>query len=481
MIAGAHMTTASTPESSEGAPDAQRLGRDAAQSLADARSQAGALHEPGQREIYRERLARAIALASGALVAAEKEAAGDVHAPPELAAARAGRAAVASSARSTLALAHAARADDALHGARQLSLSAQRAPTRDACDAGWVRVEAIAAGAEASARVAAEVAAEIERDAPGSALARRMRAAAGKAEAAGREARQLVEARNHAYTFHTDGGFSFGEGWYVAAAAVLADVAIQIEPSKPGTPHAERFLHDAGLRGNLQPYRARPRAVKQTTEIVASAFAADPLAAQRSLRAAFLGDPDPPASVIAWADARLAGAPVGRKVLLWVRDGVHHPHRNTSTTELAELATRAQGAGLVPVVIGEAVRAEDFPRGAVDLTLFSRDPVFQKVETRRAQLQLFEHLKRRHGVVGQLGVTTAGMDGPALMGLATMYLTDVRNVRMHAWVGAVPGYREVVRDEGYLERVSAVLSEWARDGPTTDAVPAPGGLSGQPR
>src|SRR5262249_54653362 len=159
-------------------------------------------------------------------------------------------------------------------------------------------------------------------------------------------------------------------------------------------------------------------------------FRDDPLAALQRLRAAFLGAAEIPSSVIAWADARLAGASDGRKVLLWVRDGAHQPHRNTASAELAEVATRAQRAGLVPVVIGEAVRDGGLPRGAIDLTLFSRAPVFQQTDTRRVQLQLFEHLRRRHGVVGQLGVTTAGMDGPALMGLATVYLTDAPNVRM---------------------------------------------------
>jgi hypothetical protein len=80
---------------------------------------------------------------------------------------------------------------------------------------------------------------------------------------------------------------------------------------------------------------------------------------------------------------------------------------------------------------------------------------------RRAQLQLFELLKRAHGVVGQLGVTTAGMDGPALMGLPTMYFTDAPNVRLGTWVGTVPGYVEVVRGEGYLDRVSDRLRRWA--------------------
>ena len=79
---------------------------------------------------------------------------------------------------------------------------------------------------------------------------------------------------------------------------------------------------------------------------------------------------------------------------------------------------------------------------------------------RRAQLQFFEHLRERHDLVGQLGVTTAGMDGPALLGLPTMYLTEAPNVRMREWVGAVPGYHEVARESGYLERVSRVLCEW---------------------
>ena len=80
---------------------------------------------------------------------------------------------------------------------------------------------------------------------------------------------------------------------------------------------------------------------------------------------------------------------------------------------------------------------------------------------RRAQLHLFEHLRRVHRLVGQIGVTTAGMDGPALMGLPTQYLTAESNVRMREWVGAVPGYEEVVRDESYLERVQTVLQRWA--------------------
>jgi hypothetical protein len=115
----------------------------------------------------------------------------------------------------------------------------------------------------------------------------------------------------------------------------------------------------------------------------------------------------------------------------------------------------------VPVLTGDAIREGSVPEGALDMILFWKDPIFRQADMRRAQLQFFECLKQRHGLVGQLGVTTAGMDGPALMGLPTLYLTDAPNVRMCEWVSAVPGYQEVVRKSGYLERVSSVLSEWA--------------------
>jgi len=411
--------------------DATALGREAAAALGRALARASALHAPGVRRSHRAELERAIALANDALAAG---------ASPETVAA----------ARATLVRAHLARARDARHGAGQLSQGAQRAPTRDDCDDGWRRVEEIVAVAEASAAEAARLAPLLDTEAA--------RSAARGAGAAATDARRLVVERNHAYTFHADPAFSFGEGWYLAAAAVLAGVAIQVEPDKPQTAQAERFLRDAGLAPLFQPYRSRPRANKHLPDLVARAFRADADAAQRRLRATFLGDAPIARAVAEWADGRLAGA--GRTVLLWVRYGTHHPARNTKHAELVELAALALDAALVPVLVGDALRGE-VPAAAVDGTLFWKDPVFQGPDMRRAQLQLFEHLRRAHGLVGQLGVTTAGMDGPALMGLPTLYLTDAPNVRLGAWVGAVPGYRELVRGDAYLDEVARTLRRWA--------------------
>jgi hypothetical protein len=200
------------------------------------------------------------------------------------------------------------------------------------------------------------------------------------------------------------------------------------------------------------------------TELVARAFRADAVAARARLRAAFLGDAPVSREVAAWVERKLAGAGESdrKKVLVWIRDGAHQPARNSSSAEIRELIACAREAGLVPVLTGDALRAESAPAGALDLTLFWKDPVFTGADTRRAQLQFFEHLRRRHGLAGQIGVTTAGMDGPALVGLPTLYLTDAPNVRMGEWVGAVPGYSELVREGDYLEHVTRALCEWAR-------------------
>lgn len=420
--------------------DAHSLAREAAAILAETVASSSTLHLPGARERYREQLERAIECAHRALAAADQG-----GAAPETVA----------GARRTLARAHAARAGDARHGAGQLSRGAQRAPTVDACDDGWRRVEAIVAGAEESAREAARLARELDDE--------DARAAARAAHTAAQEARRIVDERNHAYTFHGDPAFSFGEAWHLAAAGVLAGVAIQLEPDEPQSAQAEQFLRDAGLSGLLAPYRPRPRAPKQLTELVARAFRADPAAAQRSLRAAFLGTGPIPAAIVEWTERALEAAPAANKVLVWIRHSQHHPTRNTTHAELVQLVQRARAVELVPVLFGDAVRDGAAPANAVDLTLCWKQPLFQGADMRRAQLQLFEQLRLGHGLVGQLGVTTAGMDGPALLGLPTMYLTDTPNVRMGRWVGAVPGYHEIVRSDGYLERISDRLRRWSRD------------------
>ncbi len=418
------------------APDDKRsLASEAAGILADTLAETNRLS--GVRERHRLQLERAIGLAQDVVAGAAQEGADS---------------AIVAGARLTLARAFAARAQDACHGVNQLSQASQRAPTRADCEDGWRKVEGFAQVARASADEAIQCATQLDTKAAWK--------AAQIAEDAARDARRIVDDRNKAYTFHASPGFSFGEGWYAAAAAMVAGVTIQIEPGKPQTLQAEQFMRESGLSHRLVPYRSRARANKQLPEIVASAFRAAPEEVQHALQTAFLGNAPIPQAIVDWCDGKLAGEPKDKKVLLWLRYAAYHPHRNTDHLELVQLAELVQTQGLLPILIGDALQEGDAPPGSVDMTLFWKLPIFQGLDMRRAQLQLFEHLKSAHRLVGQIGVTTAGMDGPALMGLPTMYLTQEPNSRLGLWVGAVPGYQEIVRDGTHLERVSETCKKW---------------------
>ncbi len=400
--------------------------------LAEATALQGTLHLAGVRDEYRSLLEQVVLLATKALSnAVESREVALLH--------------------WVLVQTHGARAEDARYGAGQLSRGSQRAPTLEDCEDGWLRVEEIAVTAEKAAVESARCARLLD-----TAKAREI---ARRAEAAAIAARKIVLERNRAYTFHADPGFSFGEGWYLTAAALFAGLAIQIKPGAAQEVHVRRFLCDAGLEGALRPYRSRPASPKHLTHIIAEAFRADAPGAQRTLRAGFLGDESPSAALQSWIDGKMGGKPE-QKVLLWVRTGDHDAQRNTCFDELGQLAELVVHAGLTPIFFGDNVPLELVPPSAVNLTLCWKEPLFQGPDMRRAQLHLFEELRCRHGLLGQIGVTTAGMDGPALMGLPTLYLTQERNVRLGKWVGAVPGYQEVVREPGYFEMIRTALQQW---------------------
>lgn len=356
----------------------------------------------------------------------------------------------------------AAFAEDARYGAGQLSRGAQRAPTLAASEEGWQRVEQIVRGAEGAAEEARQLAAGLEEA--------RVRALAERASASAQAARRILSERNRAYTFQTRPGYSFGEGWYLAAAAVLHGLPIQIEPGGAQEARALRFLSDAGLASWLVPFRARPASPKHLTTIIAEAFAREPDAAQRKVREAFLGKDPPPSRLTDWIEQRCsrestrsqAPCPAEPKVLLWVRQSSHDAHRNTRPDELAELSHRVRAAGLTPIYFGDALPREVELAPGLDLSLCWKEPLFQGEDMRRLQLHFFEQLRLHHGLVGQVGVTTAGMDGPALLGLPTAYFTDEPNARLGKWVGVVPGYVEIVRGPGSLTRVGELLNEWCR-------------------
>lgn len=444
--------------------------------LAEALALEGRLHQAGVRDAYRKLLQAAISFSRSELA---RETGSDA---PSLRAVQ-----------RKLLRALAAAAEDARYGAGQLSRGAQRAPSLAATEEGWQRVEEIVRGAERAAEQARHLSEELKDE--------RACALAQQAQVSAVRARRIVLERNRAYTFQSRAGYSFGEGWYLSAAAALRGVRVQVEEGSVQQAQALRFLKDAGLGHYLVPFRPRPASPKHLTSIIADAFGRDANAAQLRVREAFLGDSEPPSALLEWIAERFASvsrpaplakmtattpsapsdhegacsvaaaeplasegraAPLSRKVLLWVRSGAHHPHRNTRFDELAELSFLVREAGISPVYFGDALPRDVVLAEGIDLTLCWTEPLFQGEDMRRMQLHFFEQMRRHHGLVGQMGVTTAGMDGPALLGLPTAYLTDQSNVRLRTWVGVVPGYVEVVRGPESLQRVEALLHEWMR-------------------
>src|SRR5690606_33854373 len=116
-----------------------------ARAAADLLVEADAFRKPAGRARHRQLLAEAIVRAGEALRIAEA----------------AGAAKGVRAVGTILTRAHAARAEDARHGAGQLARGSQRAPTTADCDDGWRRVESIVADAEASAAEAVRLAARV--------------------------------------------------------------------------------------------------------------------------------------------------------------------------------------------------------------------------------------------------------------------------------------------------------------------------------
>jgi hypothetical protein len=198
---------------------------------------------------------------------------------------------------------------------------------------------------------------------------------------------------------------------------LVQTTAISGAAMTPGSDH-----HDPGARG-----RVRDRLLGEGDEATAGQEAARAFLARRGAGAPALVDPLAP------------------KVLIWVRRrGDHDPARDASPQSLFQLATAAQARGMTPVFVGPPAD-EALPDG-IDLTGHWRDPAFAGEGGLRAQLHMFDLLHREYGVVGQIGLKSGGMDGPALTGMPTISIGEPADRRMRRWDGVDGIHRVETRD-----------------------------------
>ena len=133
----------------------------------------------------------------------------------------------------------------------------------------------------------------------------------------------------------------------------------------------------------------------------ADVFRAAPYKANAKVRAAFLGGAPVPSDIAEWCDRTIdrycvvddcasadgvlatqganldhgdgvsahdasVSVSARRKVLIWIRHASYDSHRNTEYDEVQELARSIVAAGMVPILIGDALRAgEELPPDTV--------------------------------------------------------------------------------------------------------------------
>jgi hypothetical protein len=260
--------------------------------------------------------------------------------------------------------------------------------------------------------------------------------------------------RTRNLTYNAD---SFGEAYHVAAAGILDPTAKwRIKNgSETDRQRARRFFEECGLTLTHEVRGSGSAA----TGIIAREFRRlGGTEAQRLLKERWFPRSLDLTAIRDYAKCRLAQSP-GEKILLWNRlRAQYEVGRNTKIELLDKLAMLACESELIPIVIGSPLQES---RPWCNLTGLWEVP---GLEGYREQLALIRHLLEEYGLLGSIGNKSGAMDGPALLGLPTLYLEGPKSnkkARMEKWLnGVVPGYKREWRDESGMLADEHPTRDW---------------------
>ena len=164
---------------------------------------------------------------------------------------------------------------------------------------------------------------------------------------------------------------------------------------------------------------------------------------------------------------RELGMKPGAYALMWVKTGAmsaeksHHFTNRTAWEGLIERVRKETGR--VPVLIGEDIGLETEPHLGKFWEL-EGFPNELKAEGRMGQLRLFMMLagSKDYDVIS-VGMRSGAMEGPALVGVPTIYLEEAGNdqaERMEKWLEALPNFFRVIIDR---PPGGAQLRAWQRE------------------
>ena len=165
--------------------------------------------------------------------------------------------------------------------------------------------------------------------------------------------------------------------------------------------------------------------------------------------------------------AKDAGLPPAKYAFLWVKSGAmdaeksHHFTNKTAWEKLIERVRKETGR--TPVLVGQDIGLRTDPY----LGEFWNHPAYPKdvkAEGRIGQLRVFSLLATEEGYdVVNVGMRSGAIEGPALIGLPTIYLEETGNEqsqRMEKWLKTLPSYFRVIIDR---PPGGAHLRAWIRD------------------
>lgn len=252
----------------------------------------------------------------------------------------------------------------------------------------------------------------------------------------------------------------FGETFHVGASLVLSgEYSVALMGDAPLTAQQRAFLESFAL-GRVFTGEMGGKTValkKSTTEVLAPRFREDAAGTALEIRESFLAElPDDVSRIHEWLDTVFGiQSPEARRrprAVIRIRQTAGESATRNSTRDLLkQIRTVLNEVGINEfILVGDPPMGQEkglAPSRIYDLTNFHQSDTFLDVfagQSFKGQLYVLDLLYRRYNARITLGMMSGALDGPALMGVPTIFFQDESGgTRMKTLAEALPTMQRV--------------------------------------